>query len=337
MFLFRRQSAAAHGKRKHPSGSQSQVHGAAAADCSAVKTEKWAVRKILTNMLKRTARFLNYNSRATARLPNEEKISRTSIQRTKSEQPIDRIEQRVPGRRKQSAATTHTSVAQPRKKSEPRAHRPPARKKKRSAAQECWFKGPSGVRKRKKQFLQRIAKQGGVANVWSDWYTDIECQVCKRTDAEDRMLLCDDCDCGFHMHCLRPILVSYPQGQWSCKGCREQQMRSVARAFAEEAQNFQKNQASIRKYFQVAAIQTATSTTVAKQQQRQQQQSAIKTEGDLGRIPAAASPVRRVSNAHASKNRQCFRVAVPTKDATRRLMQLATFASAMKINNMVYV
>ena len=329
MFLFRNQSTVARGKRKHSrsaplmkleDGSR-KLHD----DRPATKVGKWAVRNMLANMLKRTARFLHFNQKA--RLPSGENMTEKPIQCVKSEPSTDQIVQRIPGRREQSVSTTHTSVTNPHK-SKPRAHRPPARKKLKSAAQECWSKGPISVRKQKKLFLQQIARQGGVAKVWSDWYTDIECEICNRSDAEDRMLLCDDCDCGFHMHCLRPILVSYPQGQWSCKGCREQQMRSVARAFAEEALNFQKNQASIRKYFQVSANPVVP---------RANSQNTIKAEGWLGRLPAAASPVRRVSNAHASKNRQCFRVAVPTRDATRRLMQLATFASAMKINNMVYV
>ncbi len=40
---------------------------------------------------------------------------------------------------------------------------------------------------------------------------------------------------------------------------------------------------------------------------------------------------------YASKHRQCFRLAVPVEDGIQRLEQLASFASAMKINAMVYV
>ncbi len=33
------------------------------------------------------------------------------------------------------------------------------------------------------------------------------------------MLLCDGCDRGFHMFCLRPQLKSIPRGDWYCPAC----------------------------------------------------------------------------------------------------------------------
>ncbi|EKX54179.1 hypothetical protein GUITHDRAFT_49340, partial [Guillardia theta CCMP2712] len=49
---------------------------------------------------------------------------------------------------------------------------------------------------------------------------DPVCHVCKRSDMEKDMLLCDDCDRGWHMHCLRPPLKEVPEGNWSCPKCR---------------------------------------------------------------------------------------------------------------------
>lgn len=31
-------------------------------------------------------------------------------------------------------------------------------------------------------------------------------QVCRMSNSEETMLLCDNCDLGFHMHCLNPPL-----------------------------------------------------------------------------------------------------------------------------------
>lgn len=45
------------------------------------------------------------------------------------------------------------------------------------------------------------------------------CEVCRQGDREDIMLLCDGCDCGFHMDCLTPILVEVPAGDWFCPTC----------------------------------------------------------------------------------------------------------------------
>jgi [histone H3]-trimethyl-L-lysine4 demethylase len=33
------------------------------------------------------------------------------------------------------------------------------------------------------------------------------------------MLLCDGCDCGYHIFCLDPPLSSIPRGQWFCHTC----------------------------------------------------------------------------------------------------------------------
>ncbi|VEN39205.1 unnamed protein product [Callosobruchus maculatus] len=46
------------------------------------------------------------------------------------------------------------------------------------------------------------------------------CEICGSRDNEDRMLLCDGCDQGFHMYCLEPPLDSVPEGAWYCPGCQ---------------------------------------------------------------------------------------------------------------------
>ncbi|CAH2243248.1 jg21424, partial [Pararge aegeria aegeria] len=45
------------------------------------------------------------------------------------------------------------------------------------------------------------------------------CQVCRRSDGEDSMLLCDGCDRGYHMQCLTPPLAQVPADQWFCPNC----------------------------------------------------------------------------------------------------------------------
>lgn len=37
-------------------------------------------------------------------------------------------------------------------------------------------------------------------------YDKVKCTTCKRSDSEDLMLLCDECDAGYHTFCLRPKL-----------------------------------------------------------------------------------------------------------------------------------
>ncbi|XP_063800861.1 PHD and RING finger domain-containing protein 1 [Pseudophryne corroboree] len=45
------------------------------------------------------------------------------------------------------------------------------------------------------------------------------CEVCGRSDREDRLLLCDGCDAGYHMECLTPALNAIPVDEWFCPEC----------------------------------------------------------------------------------------------------------------------
>ena len=49
---------------------------------------------------------------------------------------------------------------------------------------------------------------------------DTHCAVCARADMEERMLICDRCMGGWHMHCLNPPLTETPQADdWYCQHC----------------------------------------------------------------------------------------------------------------------
>lgn len=45
------------------------------------------------------------------------------------------------------------------------------------------------------------------------------CQVCRKGDNDDCLLLCDSCDRGCHMYCLRPKITQVPEGDWFCPAC----------------------------------------------------------------------------------------------------------------------
>ncbi|KAK3103004.1 hypothetical protein FSP39_015697 [Pinctada imbricata] len=47
------------------------------------------------------------------------------------------------------------------------------------------------------------------------------CEVCGRSDREDRLLLCDGCDMGYHCECLDPPLTNVPVNEWFCPECRD--------------------------------------------------------------------------------------------------------------------
>ena len=53
-----------------------------------------------------------------------------------------------------------------------------------------------------------------------DYFDDVTyCEVCGRDDGEERMLLCDGCDHGYHLECLTPQLNEIPIGVWYCSVC----------------------------------------------------------------------------------------------------------------------
>ena len=50
------------------------------------------------------------------------------------------------------------------------------------------------------------------------------CCACAKSDRPDVLLLCDDCDDAYHIHCLRPVLLSVPDGDWFCPLCEHKKL-----------------------------------------------------------------------------------------------------------------
>lgn len=45
------------------------------------------------------------------------------------------------------------------------------------------------------------------------------CEVCRRNDVEDKLLICNGCDMSYHTFCLEPPLSEVPHWDWSCQDC----------------------------------------------------------------------------------------------------------------------
>ena len=56
--------------------------------------------------------------------------------------------------------------------------------------------------------------------VWSKSVMNTKCRLCRRKTDPDRMLLCDGCDRGHHMYCLKPAMKKVPEGDWFCPECK---------------------------------------------------------------------------------------------------------------------
>ncbi|KAL3873559.1 hypothetical protein ACJMK2_036658 [Sinanodonta woodiana] len=67
-------------------------------------------------------------------------------------------------------------------------------------------------------FLHLSTLEKSVA--WSKSTLHTRCRLCRRKGDAEKMLLCDGCDRGHHMYCLKPPLKNVPEGDWFCPACR---------------------------------------------------------------------------------------------------------------------
>ncbi|XP_035250524.1 bromodomain adjacent to zinc finger domain protein 2B-like [Anguilla anguilla] len=54
---------------------------------------------------------------------------------------------------------------------------------------------------------------------WERSIMKVYCQVCRKGDNEELLLLCDGCDKGCHTYCQRPKISTIPEGDWFCPAC----------------------------------------------------------------------------------------------------------------------
>ncbi|GLH00900.1 LOW QUALITY PROTEIN: Homeotic protein female sterile [Gryllus bimaculatus] len=54
---------------------------------------------------------------------------------------------------------------------------------------------------------------------WDKSIMKANCQFCHSGDNEDKLLLCDGCDKGYHTYCFRPKMEQIPDGDWYCFEC----------------------------------------------------------------------------------------------------------------------
>ncbi|CAG7835859.1 unnamed protein product [Allacma fusca] len=75
--------------------------------------------------------------------------------------------------------------------------------------------------------VQRIVDvevgNAGEATLFDEYDTDpTYCEICGHCDREDRLLLCDGCDLGYHLECLEPPMEFVPIEDWYCPTCQTQ-------------------------------------------------------------------------------------------------------------------
>ncbi|XP_078390715.1 bromodomain adjacent to zinc finger domain protein 2A-like isoform X1 [Cetorhinus maximus] len=92
------------------------------------------------------------------------------------------------------------------------------------------------------------------AIAWEKSIMKVSCQICRKGDKDEFLLLCDNCDQGCHTYCLKPKIVEIPEGDWFCPICtaaassqsvrsgapqRQSKRRRDRRHFANKASDFE--------------------------------------------------------------------------------------------------
>ncbi|XP_061178155.1 tyrosine-protein kinase BAZ1B-like isoform X1 [Saccostrea echinata] len=82
--------------------------------------------------------------------------------------------------------------------------------------------------------LSRLHVLFGILEACIKWEKSAEnakCKICRKKGDDSALLLCDDCNQAFHMHCLRPALFEIPKGDWLCPACDPNHSRRRVRDY----------------------------------------------------------------------------------------------------------
>ncbi|XP_071081443.1 bromodomain adjacent to zinc finger domain protein 1A-like [Haliotis cracherodii] len=83
--------------------------------------------------------------------------------------------------------------------------------------------------------------------IWSKSALHARCRICRRKGDGEKMLLCDGCDRGHHMYCLKPPVEKVPTGDWYCPNCKPKEVKRSPRkdrrkTFEEEEQEVEEEE-----------------------------------------------------------------------------------------------
>ena len=170
-----------------------------------------------------------------------------------------------------------------------------------------------------KRVLRKLGRQGGTTSLFSEaMYGGVCCVVCGSPEDDDKMILCDGCDKGFHLFCLRPQLAAVPVSEsWFCSDCAKSrpsccgEQQDVSKEFLETRDYFVKNHQELMEYLKMKSLE--------------EKPLDLKERWLL------------VGGKKAEKRRVNFRAQRSENDFNRRVLQLASLAAALKVKNIEYV
>ncbi|KAL0963782.1 hypothetical protein UPYG_G00313520 [Umbra pygmaea] len=82
---------------------------------------------------------------------------------------------------------------------------------------KVWRKAMGEVRSAAQLALCIQLLQKSIA--WERSIMKVYCQLCRKGDNEELLLLCDGCEKGCHTYCHKPRITTIPAGDWFCPAC----------------------------------------------------------------------------------------------------------------------
>ncbi|CAM0947456.1 unnamed protein product [Alopecurus aequalis] len=148
---------------------------------------------------------------------------------------------------------------------------------------------------------------------------DVRCEACGSGNDAKELLLCDGCDRGLHIFCLRPILPRVPAGDWFCPSCTTGTTSAKSSSAATAVQTkmpkqFPLIQTKIVDFFK---IQRGPAAAAAAE-------------------PAEGKKRKRKALAVSKKRSRKLLPFTPSDDPLRRLTQMASLATALTATGAVF-
>ncbi|XP_062217239.1 histone-lysine N-methyltransferase ATXR6-like [Phragmites australis] len=143
---------------------------------------------------------------------------------------------------------------------------------------------------------------------------DVRCEACGSGEAAAELMLCDGCDRGLHIFCLRPILPRVPAGDWFCPSCRSASSKPTASSMTKKPMQFPLVQTKIVDFFKIQRSPAAPESSEVKKRKRK---------------PAGALVVSK-------KKKRKLLPFNPSDDPARRLRQMASLATALTATGAVF-
>eukprot|EP00940_MAST-03C_sp_MAST-3C-sp2_P000565 g565.t1 len=158
--------------------------------------------------------------------------------------------------------------------------------------------------------LRKLGRRAGVSGIYGEMaYGQLACELCKRHDDDENMILCDRCDKGFHVYCLRPQLAAVPVGDWFCSNCSGESIAETKKAFKKSKMYFRKNIDAMVKFLKMECFDKSALTVKR----------------------------RRSLTGGKSTTKSNFRAHRSCAEASRRLDQLASLAAALEVKSIEYI